>query len=63
MLKPAELTPLTAMALTELADRAGLLDGALNVVLGDAPAIGVGGGIMNGFAGPVGGSEMMQGCF
>jgi acyl-CoA reductase-like NAD-dependent aldehyde dehydrogenase len=40
VLKPAELTPLTALALAELADRAGLPDGVLNVVLGDAPAIG-----------------------
>eukprot|EP00879_Flechtneria_rotunda_P002344 GHRR01002539.1.p1 GENE.GHRR01002539.1~~GHRR01002539.1.p1 ORF type:complete len:546 (+),score=169.25 GHRR01002539.1:2001-3638(+) len=40
VLKPAELTPLTALALTELADRAGLPDGAFNVVLGDAASIG-----------------------
>lgn len=40
VLKPAELTPLTALALAELADRAGLPDGVFNVVLGDAPAIG-----------------------
>lgn len=40
VLKPAELTPLTALALAELADRAGVPDGAFNVVLGDAPAIG-----------------------
>ncbi len=40
VLKPAELTPLTALALTELAERAGLPDGVLNVVMGDAPAIG-----------------------
>lgn len=40
VLKPAELTPLTALALAELADRAGVPDGVLNVVLGDAPAIG-----------------------
>ncbi len=40
VLKPAELTPLTALALAELAQRAGLPDGALNVVLGDAPSIG-----------------------
>jgi succinate-semialdehyde dehydrogenase/glutarate-semialdehyde dehydrogenase len=39
-LKPAELTPLTALALAELADRAGVPDGVFNVVLGDAPAIG-----------------------
>lgn len=40
VLKPSEATPLTALALAELADRAGLPDGAFNVVLGDAPAIG-----------------------
>jgi hypothetical protein len=40
VLKPAELTPLSALALAELAERAGLPDGVLNVVLGDAPAIG-----------------------
>jgi succinate-semialdehyde dehydrogenase/glutarate-semialdehyde dehydrogenase len=40
VLKPAELTPLTALALAELADRAGVPDGVFNVVLGDAPAIG-----------------------
>jgi len=42
VLKPAELTPLTALALAELADRAGVPDGVFNVVLGDAPAIGAG---------------------
>jgi succinate-semialdehyde dehydrogenase/glutarate-semialdehyde dehydrogenase len=42
VLKPAELTPLTALALAELADRAGVPDGVFNVVLGDAPAIGEG---------------------
>jgi succinate-semialdehyde dehydrogenase/glutarate-semialdehyde dehydrogenase len=40
VLKPAESTPLTALALAELADRAGLPDGVLNVVSGDAAAIG-----------------------
>jgi acyl-CoA reductase-like NAD-dependent aldehyde dehydrogenase len=40
VLKPAEATPLTALALAELADRAGVPDGVLNVVLGDAPSIG-----------------------
>lgn len=40
VLKPSEQTPLTALALAELADRAGLPEGALNVVHGDAPAIG-----------------------
>lgn len=41
VMKPSELTPLTTVALAELADRAGVPDGVLNVVLGDAPAIGV----------------------
>jgi acyl-CoA reductase-like NAD-dependent aldehyde dehydrogenase len=45
VLKPAELTPLTALALAELADRAGVPDGVLNVVLGDAPAIGAQGSV------------------
>jgi succinate-semialdehyde dehydrogenase len=40
VLKPAELTPLTAVALIELAERAGLPDGVVNLVMGDAPAIG-----------------------
>uniref|UniRef100_A0A7S3QKY3 Succinate-semialdehyde dehydrogenase, mitochondrial n=1 Tax=Dunaliella tertiolecta TaxID=3047 RepID=A0A7S3QKY3_DUNTE len=40
VIKPAELTPLSAVALAELAERAGLPDGVLNVVFGDAPAIG-----------------------
>eukprot|EP00882_Tetradesmus_deserticola_P031197 GHRQ01035271.1.p2 GENE.GHRQ01035271.1~~GHRQ01035271.1.p2 ORF type:complete len:244 (+),score=115.69 GHRQ01035271.1:205-936(+) len=40
VLKPAEATPLTALALAELADRAGVPDGVFNVVLGDAPSIG-----------------------
>ena len=40
VLKPAELTPLSAVALVELARRAGLPAGALNLVSGDAPAIG-----------------------
>jgi len=31
VIKPAELTPLTAVALAELAERAGLPDGVLNV--------------------------------
>ncbi len=38
--KPAPDTPLTALALAELADRAGLPAGVLNVVTGDAPTIG-----------------------
>lgn len=40
VLKPAPETPLTALALAELAVRAGLPDGVLNVVTGDAQAIG-----------------------
>ncbi|WIJ25093.1 NAD-dependent succinate-semialdehyde dehydrogenase [Devosia sp. RR2S18] len=40
VLKPAPETPLTALALAELARRAGLPAGVLNVVTGDAIAIG-----------------------
>jgi succinate-semialdehyde dehydrogenase / glutarate-semialdehyde dehydrogenase len=40
VLKPAEQTPLSALAITELAERAGLPRGVLNVVTGDARAIG-----------------------
>ena len=40
ILKPAEATPLTAMALAELARRAGIPDGVLNIVVGDPKAIG-----------------------
>ncbi|MBN9404412.1 MAG: NAD-dependent succinate-semialdehyde dehydrogenase [Burkholderiales bacterium] len=41
VIKPAELTPLTALAAAELAQRAGLPAGVVNVVTGiDAPAIG-----------------------
>jgi succinate-semialdehyde dehydrogenase/glutarate-semialdehyde dehydrogenase len=40
ILKPAEATPLTAMALAELARRAGIPAGVLNIVVGDAKAIG-----------------------
>ncbi|MCA3248537.1 MAG: NAD-dependent succinate-semialdehyde dehydrogenase [Azospirillum sp.] len=40
VLKPSELTPYSAFALAELAERAGLPKGVLNIVTGDAPAIG-----------------------
>lgn len=40
VLKPAPETPLTALAIAELADRAGVPNGVLNVVTGDAQAIG-----------------------
>lgn len=40
MLKPAEATPLTALALAALAERAGVPAGVLSVLCGDAPAIG-----------------------
>ncbi len=41
VIKPAELTPLTALATAELAQRAGFPPGVINVVTGmDAPAIG-----------------------
>lgn len=40
VLKPAPETPLTAIALGDLALEAGLPDGVLNVVTGDAPSIG-----------------------
>lgn len=40
VLKPSESTPLTALALAELADRAGIPHGVLNIVTGDAKAIG-----------------------
>lgn len=40
VLKPAPETPLTALAIAELADRAGIPAGVLNVVTGDAKAIG-----------------------
>ncbi|MGB0670063.1 MAG: NAD-dependent succinate-semialdehyde dehydrogenase [Rhodospirillales bacterium] len=40
VIKPAEDTPLSALALAELADRAGFPAGVLNVVTGDAKAIG-----------------------
>ena len=40
VVKPAPETPLTALALGELALRAGIPAGVLNIVTGDAPAIG-----------------------
>ncbi|MES2262734.1 MAG: NAD-dependent succinate-semialdehyde dehydrogenase [Pseudomonadota bacterium] len=40
VLKPAELTPLSALALAELAHRAGVPAGVFNVVTGDPKAIG-----------------------
>jgi len=42
VLKPAEATPLSALALAELGERAGLPAGVFNIVVGmDAPAIGL----------------------
>lgn len=40
VIKPSELTPLTALKLVELAQDAGIPDGVLNVVVGDATEIG-----------------------
>jgi succinate-semialdehyde dehydrogenase/glutarate-semialdehyde dehydrogenase len=40
VLKPAEQTPYSALALAELAERAGFPKGVLNIITGDAPAIG-----------------------
>jgi len=40
VVKPAPETPLTALALAVLAERAGLPPGVLNIITGDAPAIG-----------------------
>ena len=40
VLKPAEATPLSALALAELAERAGVPKGVFNVVTGDARTIG-----------------------
>jgi succinate-semialdehyde dehydrogenase/glutarate-semialdehyde dehydrogenase len=40
VLKPAEQTPYSALALAELAERAGFPKGVLNILTGDAPTIG-----------------------
>jgi succinate-semialdehyde dehydrogenase / glutarate-semialdehyde dehydrogenase len=40
VIKPAPDTPLTALALAELAERAGMPKGVLNIITGDAAAIG-----------------------
>ena len=40
VIKPAEATPFSALALAVLAERAGFPAGVLNVITGDAPAIG-----------------------
>ena len=40
VLKPAEQTPFSALALAELAERAGMPKGVLNIVTGDAVSIG-----------------------
>ncbi|HEX5463225.1 MAG TPA: NADP-dependent succinate-semialdehyde dehydrogenase [Burkholderiales bacterium] len=40
VIKPAEQTPFSALALCELAERAGLPKGVINIITGDAPAIG-----------------------
>lgn len=40
VIKPSELTPLTALAAAELASQAGIPPGVLNIVMGDAPRIG-----------------------
>ncbi|BAM86054.1 succinate-semialdehyde dehydrogenase [Bradyrhizobium oligotrophicum S58] len=40
VLKPANETPLSALALAVLAERAGIPKGVLNIITGDAPAIG-----------------------
>lgn len=40
VLKPSEETPLTALALAVLAERAGIPGGVVNIVMGNAPAIG-----------------------
>jgi succinate-semialdehyde dehydrogenase/glutarate-semialdehyde dehydrogenase len=40
VLKPAEQTPFSALAMAELAERAGIPKGVFNVITGDAPVIG-----------------------
>jgi succinate-semialdehyde dehydrogenase / glutarate-semialdehyde dehydrogenase len=40
VIKPAQETPLTALALVKLAEQAGFPKGVINIVTGDAPAIG-----------------------
>ncbi len=40
VLKPAEQTPFSALAMAELAERAGIPKGVLNIITGDAPTIG-----------------------
>jgi len=40
VIKPAEQTPFSALAMAELAERAGVPKGVFNVVTGDAPTIG-----------------------
>ncbi len=40
VLKPSEMTPYSALALMELAERAGIPKGVINIVVGDAPPIG-----------------------
>src|SRR4051812_1016359 len=40
IIKPAEQTPFSALAMAELAERAGIPKGVLNIVTGDAPTIG-----------------------
>jgi succinate-semialdehyde dehydrogenase/glutarate-semialdehyde dehydrogenase len=40
VIKPAEQTPLSALAMAELAERAGMPRGVFNVITGDAPVIG-----------------------
>lgn len=40
ILKPAELTPLTAIALTEIFDEAGIPPGVFNLVIGTGPEVG-----------------------